>query len=467
MPKVQAVVLAAGKGTRLKSSRAKVLHPALGLPLLEHVLRAIAPLEALPVTVVVGFEAEAVERAFAGRNLVFVRQDPPLGTGHALQVARDRWAAHPDRTLLVLNGDLPLLRSQTVHRLLEVHARSRAAATLLSIVLGEPGAYGRVVRDGKGRVAKIVEAKDASPEERGLREINAGVYAFEVPRLLEVLGQLRPQNAQGEYYLTDLVGLLAAAGHPVEAVAAAEPSEAFGVNSRGELATASRLLRVRRLEALMAAGVAVEDPETTTVGLDAEVAADAVLRPFTLIEGRTQVAAGASVGPFARLVDSEIGVDAQVLDHCLLRECVVEAGASIGPFAHIRPGSRIGAKARVGNFVELKKTLLGAGSKAPHLSYVGDTTVGPGVNIGAGTITCNYDGVSKYPTHIEAGAFVGSNSTLVAPVTVGAGAYVGAGSVITRDVPPDALGVGRARQLIKEGWARLRRERTKPAGHQG
>ena len=231
--------------------------------------------------------------------------------------------------------------------------------------------------------------------------------------------------------------------------------------------TASRLLRVRRLEALMAAGVAVEDPETTTVGLDAEVAADAVLRPFTLIEGRTQVAAGASVGPFARLVDSEIGVDAQVLDHCLLRECVVEAGASIGPFAHIRPGSRIGAKARVGNFVELKKTLLGAGSKAPHLSYVGDTTVGPGVNIGAGTITCNYDGVSKYPTHIEAGAFVGSNSTLVAPVTVGAGAYVGAGSVITRDVPPDALGVGRARQLIKEGWARLRRERTKPAGHQG
>lgn len=464
MANVQAVILAAGKGTRMKSSRAKVLHPALGLPLLEHVLRALAPLGADPVTVVVGYQALAVEQAFAGRGLAFARQDPPLGTGHAVQVARDSFAAHGDRTLLVLNGDLPLLRAQTLRRLLDFHEERRAAATLLSVVLEDPGAYGRVVRGADGGVAKIVEAKDALPEERAIREINAGVYAFQVSALLEVLGGLRPQNAQGELYLTDVMGLLVAGGRRVEAVPAGDPSEALGVNSQGELAEASRRLRERRLADLLAAGVTVEDPETTTVGLDAEIAADAVLRPFTLIEGRTQVAAGASVGPFVRLVDSQIGAGAEVLDHCLLRECVVEAGASIGPFAHIRPGSHIGARAKVGNFVELKKTHLGDGSKAPHLSYVGDATVGPGVNIGAGTITCNYDGVHKHPTRIEAGAFVGSNSTLVAPVTVGAGAYVGAGSVITRDVPADALGVGRARQTIKEGWARLRRERMKPAG---
>jgi bifunctional UDP-N-acetylglucosamine pyrophosphorylase/glucosamine-1-phosphate N-acetyltransferase len=464
MPKVQAVILAAGKGTRMKSSRAKVLHPALGLPLLEHVLRALAPLAADPVIVVVGFEAQAVELAFAGRGIAFARQDPPLGSGHALQVARDAFAAHGDRTLLVLNGDLPLLRGQTLRHLLDVHAERRAAATLLSVLLEDPGAYGRVVRGVDGGVAKIVEAKDALPEERAIREINAGVYAFEVLPLLEVLGGLRPQNAQGELYLTDVVGLLVAGGRRVETVAVTDPEEALGVNGQSELAEASRRLRWRRLEQLMANGVAIENPETTTVGLDVEVAAEAVLRPFTLLEGQTRVATGASIGPFVRLVDSQVGAGAEILDHCLLRECVVEAGASIGPFAHIRPGSHVGAKARVGNFVELKKTDLGAGSKAPHLSYVGDATVGPGVNIGAGTITCNYDGVHKHVTRIEAGAFVGSNSTLVAPVTVGAGAYVGAGSVITRDVPADALGVGRARQMVKEGWARLRRERLKPVG---
>ncbi len=464
MPKVQAVILAAGKGTRMKSSRAKVLHPALGLPLLEHVLRALAPLAADPVIVVVGFEAQAVEQAFAGRGLAFAHQDPPLGTGHAVQMVRGLIEARSDRTLLVLHGDLPLLRTQTLRRLLDVHAEGRAAATLLSVLLEDPGAYGRVVRGADGGVAKIVEAKDASPEERAIREINAGVYAFEVPPLLEVLGGLRPQNAQGELYLTDVVGLLVAGGRRVETVAAADPEEALGVNDQSELAEASRRLCWRRLEQLMATGVAIENPETTMVGLDVEVATDAVLRPFTLLEGQTRVAAGATVGPFVRLVDSQIGAGAEILDHCLLRECVVEAGASIGPFAHIRPGSHVGAKARVGNFVELKKTRLGDGSKAPHLSYVGDATVGPGVNIGAGTITCNYDGVHKHPTRIEAGAFVGSNSTLVAPVTVGAGAYVGAGSVITRDVPADALGVGRARQMVKEGWARLRRERLKPAG---
>jgi bifunctional UDP-N-acetylglucosamine pyrophosphorylase/glucosamine-1-phosphate N-acetyltransferase len=457
---VQALVLAAGKGTRMKSARPKVLHPVLGVPLLEHVLRAVQALGAEPVTVVVGHGAEAVEQAFEGRGLRFVRQEPPLGTGHAVQSAREWIAAHPDRTLLVVNGDLPLLRAETLAALLQDHRAARPAATLLTAVLEDPNAYGRVVRDAAGEVRAIVEAKDATTEERGITEINAGIYAFEPPPLLEVLGGLQPQNAQGEYYLTDVVGLLRAAGRSVRAVSAADPREALGVNTHAELAEACRLLRGRRAEEVMTAGVHLEDPETTHIGLDVTLEPDATVRAFTILEGWTTIRAGASVGPFAHLADVEVGPGAQILDHCLLKQCVVGAGASVGPFAHVRPESRIGARARVGNFVELKKTDLGEGSKAPHLSYVGDAKVGPGVNIGAGTITCNYDGVSKHVTRIEAGAFVGSDTTLVAPVTVGAGAYVAAGSAITEDVPPGALALGRARQVIKPGWAEARKKRA-------
>lgn len=457
-PSSQAVIIAAGKGTRTRSGTAKVLLPALGLPLLEHVLRAVRAAGADPTIVVVGYQAEAVESVFAGRGLVFVRQQPQLGTGHAVQAAREILAARPERTALVVNGDLPVLRGQTLVGILESHRRSGAAATLLSAILPGPTAYGRVIRDGRGQIQRIVEARDASPAEDKVREINAGVYAFEVPPLLEALGKLTARNAQGEFYLTDVVGLLAAAGRAVAAEAAADASEALGVNTLAELADASRRLRDRRLAELMAAGVLVEDPGTTVVGLDALVEPDATLRPFTLLEGRTVVRTGAVIGPFARLRDAEVGPGAQILDHCFLRECVVETGAAVGPFAHVRPESRIGAGAKVGNFVELKKTHLGEGSKAPHLSYLGDATIGPGVNIGAGTITCNYDGTTKHPTRIEAGAFVGSDTTLVAPVTVGEGAYVAAGSAITEDVPPYALALGRARQVIKPGWARKRRE---------
>jgi bifunctional UDP-N-acetylglucosamine pyrophosphorylase / glucosamine-1-phosphate N-acetyltransferase len=455
---VQALVLAAGKGTRMKSARAKVLHPALGVPMLEHVVRALTAAGANPVTVVVGHQAEAVEAAFAGRGLGFVRQDPPNGTGHAVQVAREQFAGQPGGTLLVVNGDLPLLRRETLEALLAAHRRSGDAATLLTVELDDPAAYGRVLRDAGG-VRAIVEAKDATAEERAVREINAGLYAFEVPALLEVLGQLKAQNAQGELYLTDVVGLLRAAGRTVGAVPAGDPGEALGVNTVAELAETTRRLRARRAEELMAAGASIEDPATVHIGLDVVVEPDAVIRPYTLLEGRTIVRRGAAVGPFARLVDAEIGPDAQILDHCLLRDCVVGAAAIVGPFAHIRPESHIGARAKVGNFVELKKTRLGEGSKAPHLSYIGDAIVGPGVNIGAGTITCNYDGARKHPTRIEAGAFIGSNSTLVAPVTVGEGAYVGAGSAVTEDVPAGALVLGRARQTVKPGWVAARKPR--------
>jgi bifunctional UDP-N-acetylglucosamine pyrophosphorylase/glucosamine-1-phosphate N-acetyltransferase len=449
---LQALVLAAGKGTRTRSARAKVLLPVLGLPLVEHVLRALSAVGAEPATVVVGHQAAEVEAAFAGRALHFVRQDPPLGTGHAVMSARPVFAAHRDRTLLVLNGDLPLLRPETLSSLLEEHRRG-GEATLLSAVLADGGAYGRVVRDSEGQVARIVEAKDAAPGELALREINVGVYAFEVSPLLEALDKLQARNAQGEYYLTDVIGLLASAGQAVRSVTLDDPAEGLGVNTVAELADASRRLRERRLLALMAAGVLVEDPASTTIGLDVMVEADAVVRPFTLLEGRTVVRSGASVGPFARITDSAIGPGAQVLDHCVLRDCVVEAGASVGPFTHIRPESRIGAGARVGNFVELKKTHLGDGAKAPHLSYLGDATIGAKANIGAGTITCNYDGVHKHATRIGEGAFVGSDATLVAPITIGEGAYIAAGSAITQDVPPHALALGRARQVTKPGWA--------------
>jgi bifunctional UDP-N-acetylglucosamine pyrophosphorylase / glucosamine-1-phosphate N-acetyltransferase len=458
-PPLQALLLAAGKGTRMKSARPKILHRVLGLPLLEHVRRTVAAVGADPILAVVGHQAEVVQEAFAARGLTFVRQEPQRGTGHAVQCAREEIAARPERTLLVLNGDLPLLRADTLRRLLDVHRSRRAAATLLTVVLDDPGAYGRVLRTADGQVRAIVEARDASEQERSVREINAGIYAFEVPDLLGVLSGLQPQNAQGEYYVTDLVGLLSSAGRAVHALVAEDATEALGVNSMQELAAASALLQGRRNRELMAQGVVIEDPGSTWVGVDVEVAPDALLRAGTHLEGRTRVAGGASVGPFARLVDSQVGPGASILDHCLLLEAVVEEGASIGPFAHLRPQTRVGPRAKVGNFVEIKKSVLGAGTKVPHLSYVGDATLGEAVNVGAGTITCNYDGSSKHPTRIESGSFVGSNSTLVAPVTVGEGAYVGAGSTITEDVPKGALALGRGRQVVKEGWAAQRRQR--------
>jgi bifunctional UDP-N-acetylglucosamine pyrophosphorylase/glucosamine-1-phosphate N-acetyltransferase len=458
-PEVQALVLAAGKGTRMKSPRAKVLHSALGAPLLEHVLRAVAALRAEPIHVVVGHQAEAVRAVFAERGLDFLDQDPPLGTGHALLAARSAVAGASPRTLLVLNGDLPLLRAQTLAGLLAAHRSEGAAATLLTAEPGDPAAYGRIVRDRAGRVQAIVEARDASPQQLALREINAGVYVFEVAPLLAVLDRLRPQNAQGEYYLTDTVALLAGDGHAVHTWTAADPREAMGVNTLAELAEADRLLRERRLGELMAEGARIEDPSSTFVGLDVVVEPDALIRPFSVVEGHSRLGAGASVGPFSHLIDTAVGPGAQILDHCFLREARVEAGAQVGPFAHVRPESVIGVGARVGNFVELKKTRLGEGAKAPHLSYLGDAEIGARTNVGAGTITCNYDGVHKHPTSIGAGAFVGSNTTLVAPVSVGDGAYVGAGSTITEDVPAQALALGRARQVVKPDWAKRRRQR--------
>ena len=440
----------------MKSGRAKALHSFLGRPLLDRVLSVVETFGAEPRLIVVGHEAEAVEAAFHGRG-EFVHQDPPRGTGHAVLMARALLARHPDRPALIVNGDLPLLRADTLERLRERHLASSAAATLLSAVVADAGAYGRVRRDRDGRVTEIVEAKDASPEVLEIREMNAGVYLFEVAPLLAALDTVAPENAQGEYYLTDVIARLVATGSRVDAAAVENPDEVLGVNTLFELQHLANRERRAIVARLMAAGVTIEDPDSTWVEPSAVVEPDAVLRPHTHIEGRSVVRSRASVGPFVRLVDCDVGEGAQILDHCLLRECSVGADAQVGPFAHIRPESRIGKRAKVGNFVELKKTALGEGSKAPHLSYLGDAEIGPDVNVGAGTITCNYDGERKHPTHIEAGAFIGSDTTLVAPVRVGAGAYVAAGSAITEDVPADALALARARQVTKPGWAKARR----------
>jgi len=358
--------------------------------------------------------------------------------------------------VFVLAGDVPLLRGETLGRLAARHRESGAAATLLSFRAPNPGAYGRVVRGGDGRVLKIVEARDANPDELSITEVNASIYIFGEEKLRGALTKLRPENAQGELYLTDCIGLLAAAGERIEAVVADDPAEASGVNTVVELAEIERVLYRRRAEDFLRRGVSIERPDTVLIGPDVRISAGATLRSFTILEGASSVGSGAAVGPFCRIENSDIAEGATILDSCLIRDSKVGAGASVGPFAHIRPESVVGANAKVGNFVELKKTVLGAGSKAPHLSYLGDAVIGERANLGAGTITCNYDGVKKSPTVIEDDAFVGSNAILVAPVKVGRGAYVAAGSVITKDVPEGALGVGRARQENKAGWASRR-----------
>ena len=361
-----------------------------------------------------------------------------------------------DASVFVLAGDVPLLRRETLARLYARHRESDAAATILSFRLQNPGAYGRVVRGAEGRVAKIVEARDANADELAITEVNASVYVFAEGKLRDALKRLRPENTQGELYLTDCVEHLVAAGERVEAVVADDPAEASGVNTVAELAEVERILYRRRAEGFQLGGVSIERPDTVLIGPDVRVAAGAILRAFTILEGRSSIAEGAAVGPFCRIENSDLGAGSTILDSCLIRDSKIGAGATIGPFAHIRPESVVGENAKVGNFVELKKTSLGAGSKAPHLSYLGDATIGEKVNLGAGTITCNYDGVKKSPTVIEEGAFVGSNAILVAPVAIGRGAYVAAGSVITKDVPAGALGVGRARQENKAGWASRR-----------
>lgn len=445
-------ILAAGQGTRMKSALPKVLHPISGRSLIGHVLKTARTLTPATITVIVGHKADAVRAHLAGEpGVQFALQEPQLGTAHAVQQVEPLLSGQSG-TLVLLSGDVPLLSAPTLERLLATHTAAGAAATVVTANVDRPYGYGRIVRH-EGRIARIVEERDASPEERKLHEINSGIYAFDLAVLFDALRGIASQNAQGEYYLTDLVAIYRRRKLPVETLLVENAQEIRGINSRTELADVSRIVRQGKNEELMAAGVTIVDPATTYIDPDVQIGADTVIHPGVVIEGQSRIGAACEIQAHVRIADSEIGDRVTINNFCLIVGARVADGVAIGPFAHLRPETVVGEGARIGNFVELKKTTLGAGSKANHLSYLGDATIGAGVNIGAGTITCNYDGEKKHPTVIEDGVFIGSDSQLVAPVTVGKGAYVAAGSSITRDVPAGALGIARGRQENKEGWA--------------
>lgn len=451
------VVLAAGEGTRMRSAVPKVLHEVGGRSLLGHVLAVAAELHPVHLAVVVGHGRDQVGPAVEALapQAVTVVQPEQRGTGHALRIALEEL---PDLEgdVVVVAGDTPLLTSETLGALVDEHRRAAAAATVLTAVLDDPSGYGRVLRDPSGAVRAIVEHRDADEEQRAIAEMNTGVYVFAAGLLSVALGRLGTDNTQGEEYLPDVVRVLVADGRTVGAVQAADPGEVLGVNDRAQLAEAGARLRDRVLRRWMLAGVTVVDPATTWVDVTVTLEPDAVLLPGTQLLGRTTVAEGAVVGPDSTLVDVQVGAHARVV-RSQVEGCVVGTGATVGPFSFVRPGTRLGAGGRIGGFVETKNAVIGAGAKVPHLSYVGDAEIGEGTNIGAATVFVNYDGVDKHRTVVGDHVRIGSDTMLVAPVVVGDGAYTAAGSVITEDVPPGAMAVGRAKQRTIRGWVARRR----------
>jgi bifunctional UDP-N-acetylglucosamine pyrophosphorylase / glucosamine-1-phosphate N-acetyltransferase len=456
------VVLAAGEGTRMRSAAPKVLHGFAGRSLLGHVLAACAPLGAGATAVVIGHGRDAVlpHLAALAPEATVVVQDEQRGTGHALRVALEALPGL-EGTLLVVPGDTPLLRTETLRLLVQSHEDAGAVATLLTSVLPDPTGYGRVVRGPAGEVLRIVEHRDASDAEREITEVGTSVYAFDVTPLRDELVRLSTANAQGEEYLTDVVQAYEAAGRHVAALSA-PPAETAGVNDRVQLAAAHRTYNGWLLEAWMRAGVTVVDPATTWVDADVTLERDVVLLPQTQLAGATTVGPGAEIGPDTTLVDCAVGAGARVVrSHC--EDAQIGPEAAVGPFSYLRPGTRLGRRAKAGAYVEIKASELGEGSKVPHLSYVGDATIGVHSNLGAATVTVNYDGVSKHRTAVGDHVRIGSDTMLVAPVTVGDGAYTGAGSVITKDVPPGALAVARGWQRNIEGWVSQHRPDTPAA----
>ena len=450
------VILAAGKGTRMKSATPKVLHRAGGLPLVEHVLRAADAVQPITITLVVGHQAEEVRAALAGRaGLGFALQEPQLGTGHALLQAEPALRGATG-TLLLLSGDVPLLKGKTLEALVDAHRRRRSAATVVTARVRNPDGYGRIVREA-GEISAIVEHKDASPDERRIDEINSGIYAFDLAPLFDGLRAIGAANAQREYYLPDLVRIYRQRGLAVHTFALDDEREILGVNSRRELAEVAAIMHKARNEALMDSGVTLVDPTAVYVGPDVAIGADTILHPGVYLEGQTTIGRGCEIHSGVRIVDSVIGDKVVINNFCVIVSSRVADGAQVGPFARLRPETVVGEDVHIGNFVELKKTSIGRGSKAPHLTYLGDATIGERVNVGAGTITCNYNGVTKNPTVVEDGAFIGSDSQLIAPVRVGRGAYVAAGSSITEDVPAGALAITRGRQVNKDGWVERRK----------
>jgi bifunctional UDP-N-acetylglucosamine pyrophosphorylase/glucosamine-1-phosphate N-acetyltransferase len=464
-PGFAAVIMAAGKGTRLKSKRAKVLHQIGGKPLLAHVIAAAKQVfSPQDIYVVVGHQAEQVRSAVAATGVKFVPQQPQKGTGHAIMCAREQVQAYEN--VLVLYGDVPLVRPATIAQVQDFHLARKAAMTILTAEPDDPTGYGRIIRSSPSSdaVKAIVEQKALNRRQEKIREINSGIYAFATGPLLANLDRLTTDNVHGEFYLTDIAALVSnsQSKNPVVALKTSDPAEVLGANTLGELADLDAMVRLRKARELMAAGVAIYRPETCVIDADVEIAPDTIVEPFVQILGCTRIGADCHIRSYSIIRDSQIADRVQIRAGSILDQSQVSADAVLGPYSHLRPGAELGEGVHVGNFVEVKKSRLGRGAKANHLAYLGDSEIGSGVNVGAGTITCNYDGANKHVTTIEDGAFIGSNSTLVAPVRVGKGSYVAAGSTITQDVPPDALALGRARQTVKEGWAKERRpQKTK------
>jgi len=453
------VILAAGLGTRMKSKRAKVLHRAGGLSLIEHVVHAAASIApSSNATVVVGHQADQVRALLAPSSVRFVDQNEQKGTGHALLACRASLASEPG-LVVVLYGDCPLLSPATLTELVHRQSASDAAATLITTRLTDPTGYGRILFGEKGDVSAIVEHKAATPAQLAIPFINSGIYCFRAELLWKHLVEIRPNNPAHEYYLTDIVEILGRAGHTVAAMEVENSAELLGINTRAELADVDRIFRERKVHELMLAGVTIEKPETVTIDSGVRIGEDSIVGPFAQILGRTEIGEDCRIGACSNVENSTLASRVEIAPFTSVVDSHIEVGAIVGPFARLRQGNHVGKDARIGNFVELKNTRFGAGAKANHLAYLGDADVGDHTNIGAGTITCNYDGVSKHKTQIGKDTFVGSNSTLVAPLEIGDGSYIGAGSVITHSVPPEALALGRSRQVNKEGWAAKRKKK--------
>jgi bifunctional UDP-N-acetylglucosamine pyrophosphorylase/glucosamine-1-phosphate N-acetyltransferase len=444
-----ALILAAGKGTRFKSGIIKVLHPMLGKSMLRLVLDCVFKLRPEKVYVVVGSQKEDVMKEAPSGKVEFLTQKKQLGTAHAVQAAKNALDKGREKDVLIINGDLPLMTPETLRPLLALHRKEGNSLTFLSAELEDPSGFGRIVHSGD-RI-RVVEERDATSSQRRIKEVNAGVYVFKIKDLLEALPKVSNKNKKGEYYLTDVTEILSQAGKKIGVHKTRNTEDLVGVNSRYELAKAIGELRERKIKALTEKGVTVYDPRTTWIDLDVKIGPETIIYSSVIIEGNSVIGSECQLYPFVHIIDSKVGNRVKILGSTMIEESVIEDEAQVGPFTHFRPKTIIKSKAKVGNFVEMKNTIFGRKSKAGHLTYLGDCEVKEEVNIGAGTITCNYDGKKKYKTFIEAGVFIGSGTELVAPLKVGKKAYIGAGSTITKDVAPESLAVARSKQVEKRG----------------
>lgn len=456
--KLLALVLAAGKGTRFKSEKIKVLHPMLGKPMIHLVVNCMHALRPEMIYVVVGHQKDEVMKEPFSQPIAFIHQKEQLGTAHAVLAAKKILRSNRDKDVLVINGDLTLIRPETLRPMLKQHKREGNALTFMSAEMEDPTGFGRVVQHENGAI-RIFEQKDATPAQRKIKDVNVGVYLFRIEDLLKALPKISNKNVKGEFYLTDIIEIMSRGIGKVGVYTAPPEQEIIGINDRYELAKAVEILRRRKIISLAEEGVTIYDPSTTWIDLDVKIGRDTTLYSSVILEGKTVIGRECQLYPFVHVRDSRLGQGVRVLTSTVIEESTIESGSQVGPFTHLRPKSRIRSGAKVGNFVEIKNTVFGRGSKAGHLSYLGDSEIEDNVNIGAGTITCNYDGEKKHKTLIGQEAFIGSGAELVAPVKIGKNSYVGAGSTITKNVSPGALAISRCRQIEKPGWVKKKRKK--------